>query len=174
MLPEKALQIARKTREAKDKGEKERYIHLNSVANNSMKDKTAFLSDQCKEIAEINRIWKTRDLFKKIKGTKETFHANMCKIKDRNDMDITEAEYIKVRRQECTEQFKKDLNVPNNHEGVITHWKPDILEYKVKWALGSITQNKASGSDGIPDELLQILKDEAVKVKDDSGTQYSN
>ena len=86
-----------------------------------MKDKTALLSDQCKEIEENNRMGKTRDLFKKIKGTKETFHANMCKIKDRNDMDITEAEDIKVRWQECTELFKKDLDVQNNHEGVITH-----------------------------------------------------
>jgi len=89
-------------------------------------------------------------------------------------MDITEAEDIKVRWQECTELFKKDLDVQNNHEGVITHWDPDILECKFKWALGSITKNKASGSDGILDELFQILKDEAVKVKDDVGTQYSS
>ena len=103
---------------------------------------------------------KTRYLFKKIRDTKGTFHGKMGSIKDRNGMDLTEAEYIKKRWQECTEElYKKD-----NHDGVITHLEPDILECEVKWALGSITMNKASGGDGIPVELFQILKDDAVKV----------
>ena len=108
---------------------------------------------------------KTRDLFKKIRDTQGTFHAKMTTIKDRNDMDLTEAEDIKKRWQEYTEELcKKDLHDPDNHNGVITHLEPDILECEVKWALGSITMNKASGSDGIPVELFQILKDDAVKV----------
>ena len=108
---------------------------------------------------------KTRDLFKKTKDTKGTFHAKMGSIKDRNGMDLTEAEDIKKRCQENTEVLhKKDLHDPDNHDGVITHWEPDILECEVKWALGSITMNKASGGDGIPVELFQILKDDAVKV----------
>ena len=108
---------------------------------------------------------KTRDLFKKIRDTKGTFHAKMGSIKDRNGMNLTEAEDIKKRWQEYTEElYKKDLNDPNNQDGVITHLEPDILECEVKWALGSITTNKASGDDGIPVELVQILKDVAVKV----------
>ena len=107
---------------------------------------------------------KTRDLFKKIRDTKETFHAKMGLIKDRNGMGLTEAEDIKKRWQEYTELYKKDLYYPNNHNGVITHPEPGILECKVKWALESITTNKASGGDGIPVELFQILKDDAVKV----------
>ena len=113
---------------------------------------------------ENNRMGKTRDLFKKIKDTKGTFHAKMGLIKDRNDMDLTEAEDIKKRWQEYTELCKKDLSDPDNHDGVITHLEPDILECEVRWALGSITTNKASGSDRIPVELFQILKDDAVKV----------
>ena len=106
---------------------------------------------------------KTRDLFKKIRDTKGTFHAKMGSIKDRNGMDLTEAEDIKQRWQEYTEElFKKDLHNPDNHHGGITHLEPDILGYEVKWALGSITMNKASGSDGIPVELFQILKAIAV------------
>ena len=129
------------------------------------RDKKVFLSDQCKEIQENNRMGKTRDLFKKIRDTKGTFHAKMSTIKDRNGMDLTEAEDIKKRWQEYTEElYKKDLHDPNNHDGVITHLEPDILERDVKWALGSITMNKASGGDGIPTELFQILKDDAVKV----------
>ena len=109
---------------------------------------------------------KTRDLFKKIRDTKGTFHARMGLIKDRNGMDLTEAEDIKKRWQEYTEElYKKDLHDPDKHDGVITHLEPDILECEVKWALGSITTNKASGGDGIPVELLQILKDDAVKVR---------
>ena len=116
-------------------------------------------------IEENNRMGKTRDLFNKIRDTKGTFHAKMGSIKDRNGMDLTEAEDIKKRWQEYTEElYKKDLNDPDNHNGVITHLEPDILECEVKWALGSITTNEASGCDGIPVELFQILKDDAVKV----------
>ena len=108
---------------------------------------------------------KTRDLLKKIRDTNGTFHAKMESIKDRNGMDLTEAEDIKKRWQEYTEEpYKKDLHDPDNHDGVITHVQPDILECKVKWALGIFTMNKASGGDGIPVELFQILKDDAVKV----------
>ena len=156
-----ALQIAEKRREVKSKGEKERYTHLNAEFQRiAWRDKKAFLSDQCKEIEENNRMGKTRGLFKTIRDTKGTFHAKMGSIKDRNGMDLTEAEDIKKRWQECTEElYKKD-----NHDGVITHLEPHILECEVKWALGSITINKASGSDGISVELFQILKDDAVKV----------
>ena len=111
-----------------------------------------------------NKRGKTRDLFKKIRDTKGTFHAKMGSIKDRNGMDLKEAEDIKKRWQEYIELYKKDLHDPDNHNGVVTHLEPDILEYEVKWALGSITTNKASGGDGIPVELFQILKDDAVKV----------
>ena len=129
------------------------------------RDKKAFLSDQCKEIEENNRIGKTRYLFKKIRHIKGTFHAKMGLIKDRNGTDLTEAEDIKKRWQEYTEEvYKKDLHDPDNHDDVITHLEPDILECEVKWALGSITTNKASGGDGIPVELFQILKDDAVKT----------
>ena len=106
----------------------------------------------------------TRDLFKKIRDTNGTFHAKMGSIKDRKGMDLIEPEDIKKRWQEYTELYKKELHDPDNHDGVITHLEPDILEYEVKWALGSITTNKASGGDGIPVELFQILKDDAVKV----------
>ena len=108
---------------------------------------------------------KTRDFFKKIRDIKGTFHVKMVSIKDRNGMDLTEAEDIKKRWQKYTEElYKKDLHDPDNHKGVITNLEPDILEYKVKWVLGSITTNKASGGDGIPVQLFQILKDDAVKV----------
>ena len=123
------------------------------------RDKKAFLGDQCKEIEENNRMGKTRDLFKKVRDTKGTFHAKMGSIKDRNGRDLTEAEDIKKRWQEYTEElYKKDLHNPDNLDGVITHLEPDILECKVKWALGSITMNKASGGDGIPIEQFQIVK----------------
>ena len=136
-----------------------------SLQRIARRDKKAFFRDQCKEIEENNRMGKTRDLFKKIGDTKGTFHAKMGLIKDRNGMDLTEAEYIKKRWQECTEDmYKKDLHDPDNHDGVITHLEPDILECEVRWALESITTNKASGDDGIPVELFQILKDDAVKV----------
>ena len=117
------------------------------------------------QIEENNRMGKTRDVFKKIRDTKGTFHAKMSTKKDRNGMDLTEAEEIKKRKQEYTEElFKKDLHDPDNHDGVITHLEPDILENEVKWALVSITTNKASGGDEILVELFQILKDDAVKV----------
>ena len=119
----------------------------------------AFLSDQCKEIEENNRMGKTRDLFKKIRDTKANFHAKMGTIKDRNGMDQTEAEDIKKRWQEYTEElYKKDLHDSDNHDGVITDLEPDILECEVKWALGSITMNRASGGDRIAAEAFQILK----------------
>ena len=127
------------------------------------REKKAFLSDQCKEIEENNRMGKTRDLFRKMRDTKGTFHAEMGSIKDRNGMDLTEAEDIK-RWQENTELYKKDLHDPDNHDVMITHLQPDIMECEVKGALGSITINKASGGDGIPAELFQILKDDAMKV----------
>ena len=151
-LSGEALQIAVKRTEAKSKGEKERYTHLNAEFQRiARRDKKAFLSDQCKEIQENNRIGKTRDLFKKIRDIKGTFHAKMGSIKDSNGMDLTEAEDIKKKWQENTEElYKKDLHDPDDHDGVITHLEPDILECEVKWALGSITTNKASGGDGIP------------------------
>ena len=151
-------------RGAKSKGEKERYTHLNAEFQRIARRDKAFLSNQCKEIEENNRMGNTRDLFKNIRDTKGTFHAKMGTIKDRNGMDLTEAEDIKKRWQEYTELYKKDLHNPDNHDGVITCLEPDILECEVKWALGSITANKASGGDGIPVELFQILKDDAVKV----------
>ena len=125
------------------------------------------MTDQCKGIEENNRMEKTRDLFKKIRNTQGTLHAKVGSIKDRNGMDLTEAEDIKKRWQEYTEElYKKDLQDPDNHEGGITptHLEPDILECEVRWALASITTNKASGGNGIPVKLIQILKDDAVKV----------
>ena len=133
-LSDEALKIAVKRREAKNKGEKERYTHLNAEFQRiARRDKKAFLSDQCKEIDENNRMGKTRDLFKKIRDTKGTFHAKMGSIKDRNGMHLREAGDIKKRWQEYTDElYKKDLHDPDNHDGVITHLEPDILECKVK------------------------------------------
>ena len=123
------------------------------------RDKKAFLSDQFKEMEENNKMGKTRDFFRKIRDTKGIFHEKMVTIKDRNSIDLREAEDIKKRWQEYMEDlYKKDLHDPDNHDGVITHLEPDILECEVKGALGSITTNKASGGDGIPVELFQILK----------------
>ena len=151
-LSEEALQIAEKRREAKGKGEEERYTHLNAEFQRvARRDKKAFLRDQCKEIKENNRMEKTRDFFKKIRDIKGTFHTKMGTIKDRNGMDLREAKDIKKRWQEYTEElYKRDLHDPDNHDGVITHLQLDILECKVKRALGSITTNTASGGDGIP------------------------
>ena len=153
-------------KEAKGKGEKERHTNLNTEFQRiARRDKKTFLSDQGKEIEENNRMWKTRDLFKMIKDTKGIFHAKMGTIKDRNGMALTEPEDIKKRWQEYTEElYKNDLHDPDNHDGVITHLEPDILEWEVKWALESITTNKVSGGDGMAVELFQILKDDAVKV----------
>ena len=150
----------------KSKGEKERYTHLNAgFQRRARRDKKDFLSNQCKEIEENNRRGNTRDLFKKIRDTKGTFHTKMALIKDRNGIDLTEAEDIKKWWQEYTEElYKKDLHDQDNHDGMITHLQPDILECEVKWALESITINKANGGDGIPVELFEILKDDAVKV----------
>ena len=163
-LSEEALQIAVKRREAKSKGEKERYSHLNAKFQRiARRDKKAFLSNQCKEIEENKRMEKTRDLFKKIRDTKGTLRGKMGSIKDRNGIDLIEAEDIK-RWQEYTEElYKKDVHDSDNHDGVITHLEQDILECEVKWALENITMNKASGGDGIPVELFQILKDNAVR-----------
>ena len=143
-MSEEDLQIAEKRREMKAKEKRKDITHLNAEFQRiARRDKKAFLSDQCKEIEENNRMGKTRDLFKKIRDMKRTFHAKMGKIKDRNIMDLTEAEDIKKRWQEYTEElYKKDLHDPDNHDGVITHLQPDILECEVKWALGSITMNK--------------------------------
>ena len=140
-LTEETLQIAEKRREAKGKGEKEIYLNA-EFQRIARRDKKAFLGDQCKEIEENNRMGKTRDLFKKIRDTKGTFHAKMGTVNDRRGMDLTEAKVIK-RWQEYTEElFKKYLNDPDSHDGVITHLEPDILECKVKWALGRITTKK--------------------------------
>ena len=144
----------------KGKEEKEIYTPLNAeFQTKARREKKAFLRDLCKEIEENNRMGKTRDLFKKIRDTKGIFHAKMGTIKDRNGMDLTEAEDINKRWQEYTEGlYKNNLHDPDNHSGVITHLEPDILECK------AITMNKASGGNGIPVELFQILEDDAVKV----------
>ena len=165
-MSEEVLQIAEKRRKAKGKGEKERYTHLNAEFQRiARRDKKALLSDQCKEIEENNKMGKTRDLFKKMRDTKGTLHAKMGTIKDRYGMDLREVKDIKKRWQEYTEELhKKDFHDPDNDDGVITHLEPDILECKVKWALESITANKTGGGDGIPVDLLKILKDDAVKV----------
>ena len=165
-LSEETLQIPVKRREAKSKGEKERYKHLNAEFQRiARRDKKAFLSNQCKEIEENNRMGKTRDLSKKIRATKGIFHAKMGLIKDRNGMDITEAEDVKKRWQEYTEElYKTDLHNQDNHNGVVTHQELDILEDEVKWIIGSISINNGSEGDRILAELLKILKDDAVKV----------
>ena len=164
MAVSEGLAVAEKRRDVKGK-EKVRYTHMNAkFQRKARRDKKAFLSDQCKEIEENKRKGKTRDLFKKIRDTKGIFHAKMSLIKDRNSIDLTEAESIN-RWQEYTEElYKKELHDPDNHDGVITHLEPDILECEVKWALGSITINRTSGGDGIPAELFHILKDDAMKV----------
>ena len=149
----------------KGKGEKERYIHLNAKFQRiARRDEQAFLSDECKAIEENNKMGKTSDLFKKIRDTKGIFHAKTSTIKDRSGMDLKEAEDIKRWRGYTEELCKKDLHDPDNHDDVITHLEPDILECEIKGALGSITTNKASGGDGIPVELFQILKDDGMKV----------
>ena len=138
-----AIKIAEERREAKGKGEKERYKHLNAEFQRiARRDKRAFFSDQCKEMEENNRMGKTRDLFKKIRDAKGIFRAKIGSIKNRNGMDLTEAEDIKKRWHEYTEElYKKDLQEQDNHNGVITHLEPDLLECEVKWALESVTTN---------------------------------
>ena len=149
----------------KCKGEKERYTDLNAGFQRIERiDKKAFLSDQYKEIEENNRMGKTRDLFKKIRDSKGIFHAKVGTMKDRNSMDLTEAEDIKKRWQEYKELYKKHLNDLDNHDDVISHLETETLECKVKWALRSITMNKASGGDGISAELFRMFKEDSVKV----------
>ena len=162
-MSEEGFQIAEKRREVKGKGEKERYTHLSAEFQRIARRDKAFLSDQCKEIGKQQNGKDQKD--KKVRDTKGTFHAKMDSIKDRNGMDLTGAEDIKKRWQEYTEElYKKDLHDPDNHDSMITHLESDILEFEVKWTLGSITKSKASGADGIPAELFQILKDDAGKV----------
>ena len=150
----------------KDKGEREKYTQLNAeFQRTARRDKKAFLSEQGKEIEENNRMGKIRGLFKKIRDSKGRFHAKMGIIKDRNGKDLEKAEEIKKRWKDYTEElYQKCLDDLDNHDGVVTQLEPDILECEVKWALASITMNKASEGDGIPAELFQILKDDAVKV----------
>ena len=145
-MSEEALKIAVKRREAKGKGDKETYTHLNADFQRiARRDKKAFLSDQCKEIEENNKLRKTGDLFKKIRDTKGTFHTKMGTIKDRNATDLTEAEDIRKRWQQYTEElYIKDLHAPDNHDGMITHLEPDILECKVKWALVEVMEFQSS------------------------------
>ena len=164
-MSEEALQTAEERRDTKGKRERKKYTQLNPEFQIiARRDKKAFVSDQCKEIEENKRIGKAQDLFKKIKDTKGTFHAKMGTIKERNVVDLTEAEDIKKSWQEYTEELYKNLHNPDNHDGIITQQEPDILECEVKWALGFITMNKASGGNGIPVELFQIQKDDTVKV----------
>ncbi|KAF7239903.1 Craniofacial development protein 2 [Varanus komodoensis] len=173
-LSQEALQIAAERREAKGKGERERYTQLNAeFQRTARRDKNAFFNEQCKEIEENNRIGRTRDFFKKIGDMKGTFHAKMGMIKDQKGRDLTEAEEIKKRWQDYTEElYKKELNVPDNHDGVVTDLKPDILECEVKWALGSLNNSKASGdnttlmaeSEGELKSLLMWVKEESAKV----------
>ena len=149
----------------KGKGERERYTELKAEFQRRARgDRKAFLTERCKEIAENNRMGKTRELFKNTGYIKRTFHARMDTTRDRSSTGLTEAEEIKTRRQEYTEElYRKGLNDPDNHDGVITHLEPDILGCEVKRGLGSITTNKASGGEGIPSERFQILKGDAVK-----------
>ena len=159
-MSEEALQIVEK-RKVKGKGERERYTHLNAeFQRRARREKKAFLSDQCKEIEENNRIGKTRDLFKKSGDTRGTLHAKMGTIKDRKVKDLTEADEIKKRWQEYTEELYKNGHNDQDKDDVgVTHIKPDILEYEVKWALGSITTTKAREGDEIPAELFKIPKE---------------
>ena len=161
-MSEEALQIAEKRREAKGKGDKERYTHLNAEFQRIMRNKKAFLSLQCKETEESKTMGKTRDLFKKIGAIKGIFNARMGIIMYRNGKGLTEAEETKKWWQEYTELYKKGLNDPDSHNGVVIHLEPDTLACEVKWALGSIAMNKARGDDEIPAD--KILKDAAAKV----------
>ena len=159
-----------KRRDVKGKRERERYTNLNAEFQRiERRDKKAFLIEG-KEIEGNNRMEKTRDLLKKIRDTKGNFYAKMVTIKDRSGMDLTEAEDIKKRWQEYTELYKKDLHNADNHSGMITHLEPDILECEAKFVLGSITRNEASGGDGVPAELFQILRKMQLKC----CTQYAS
>ena len=166
LLSEEALQTAEKSREEKSKGERERYNHLNEEFQRiPRKDKNAFFKEQCKEIEENNRRGKTRDVFKKIGNVKTTFHPKMGTTKDRKSKDLIEVDEIKKRCSEYTQElYKKDLNDPDNHDGVVTHPGPNILDCGVKWVLASTAANKASEGDGISAELFKILKDDAQNM----------
>ena len=180
-LSEEVLQTPVKRIDVRGKGEKESYIHLNIKFQRIVRrHKKTFLSDQCKEIEENNRMGKTRDLFKKIRDTKGTFHAKMGTIKDRNDIDLTEAEDIKKRWQEYTEElYKQNLHDPDNHDGIIAYLEPDILECDVKWALGFITyktsnqlvqkRNKASPSH--PEDLPHTWRHDKSSKESDMTQQ---
>ena len=161
-MSEEALQIVEKRREAKDKGDMERYTKLNAeFQRTARRDKKGFLNEQCKEIEEKNRMGKTGDFFKRTRDIKEIFHIRKGTTKE----DLTEAEEIHNRWQEYAAELQEEgLNDLDNHDGVVTHLEPNILECEAKWALGSTTTNKTIAGDGIPVELFQILKDEAVKV----------
>ena len=166
-MSEEALPIAEQRRGAKSKGDGERYTQVNAeLQRTARRDKNAFFNEQCKEIEENKRKGKTKDLFKKTEKIKGTFHPKTDTVKDRNGMDLTEAE-DKARRDGKNIQrnsTKKDLNDRDNHDGVITHSEPDILEREIKWALGSSDAMKDSEGDGISAELFKILKDDAIKV----------
>ena len=163
-LSEEALQIAEKRRDAKG-NEERRYTQLNAEFQRiERRDKIAFLSEQCKEIEENNRMGQTRDVFKKIRNIKGILHAKMGTIKERSGKDLTEAEDIKKRWEEYTEIHEKMSKDPDNQDGVLCHLQPDIPECEIKRVLGSIITNKASGGEGIPGELFKILKDDAVKL----------
>ncbi|KAF7247852.1 Tensin-3 [Varanus komodoensis] len=168
--------FAEERREAKGKGERERCTQWNAEFQRiARRDKNAFFNEQCKEIEGNNRIGRTRDLFKKIGDMKGTFHAKMDMIKDQNGRDVTEVEEIKKRWEDYTEElYKKDLNIPDNHDGVVTDLEPDILECEVKWALGSLSKNKASGGDSIPAELFKILKDDATTLMAESDEELKS
>ena len=170
-LSEEALQTVVK-RKVKNKGEKERYSHLNAEFQRiARRDEKAFLSDQCREVEENNRMGETRDLFKKIRDIKGTFHAKMSSIKDRNGMDITVAEVNKKRWQEYMEElYKKDVHHPDNHNGVITHLEPDILEYEVKWALGSKILKEMGISDHLTCLLRNLYAGQEATVRTGNGT----
>ena len=172
-MSEEALQIAEERREVKSNKERKRYTQLNAEFQRiTWRDKKAFLNKKGKKVEENNRMGKMRDLFKKIGDIKGKFHAKMGMIKDRNGKDLTEAKEIKKWWQKYTEELYKKGQ--DNLDGVVTHLEPEILECEVKWALGSITTNKASGGNGIPVELFKILKDDAVKVYSSMSTNLEN
>ena len=165
-LSEEALQITKERREAISKGERERYIQLNAdFQRTAWSNKKAFFNEQCIKLEENNRTGKTRDLFRKIGNIQETFLPKMGTLKHRNGRDLVDTDEIEKKWKEHTvELYKKDLNEPDYYDDVISHPEPDILESKVKWALGSSAVNKASGCDRSPVELFKTLKDDAIKV----------
>ena len=164
-MSDKALKVAEKGIAVKSMGERERYTQLNAKFQRKVRRDKTFFHEKCKEMEENNRKGKTRILFKKIGSIKGTFHPKMGTIKDRNGKDLLEAEEIKKRWKEYTEElYKEDLNDLDNHNGVVSHSKPDILECDVKWALGSMAANKDSAGNEIPGELFKVQKDDAINV----------